>query len=224
MKYLYFLLFGLFILGLYQYKGHVLPTKIVVEEKIPSPDEMWEKQQQVAEKLPANVELPFLDTETIKKQQEVIKATPIDESVDFVTPNPVVKVDTIPTPDQLWEQQHQENRENDVPAIPSDYPVISQEQRNAEALADQNTDIKIDQKLFENDQLRYTQEADEYPPSEVLVEVIPFELRELEKSGGIVSNGDSGYAEPLIDPTTGISDKELMEEDGEPASEVELKP
>ena len=231
MKYLYFLLFGLLILGLYQYMSDIPPTKIVVEEKIPSPDELWEKQQ-AERKLTTGtaVGLPTLKSETIKpevnKQQEVIKARPLDSSEDSVaTTHPVVKVETtLLTPDQLWEQQHQNNSENDLPAIPSDFPVISEEQRKAEALADQNTDIEIDQELFENDQLRYTQKADVHPPSEVLVDVISFELRELEKLDGIVSN-DSEYTDSLIDPMTGISDKELMQkEDGEPPSEVELKP
>lgn len=232
MKYLYFLLFGILILGLYQYMNSVSPLKTVMEEKIPSPDELWEKQQAEGQSPTGTaVELPSLKSETINsetiklevtQQQEVTKARPLEGSEDSVTTQPVVK---LPTPNQLWEQQQQNSTENDLPAVPSDFPVISEEQRKAEdALTEQNTGVEIDQELFENDELRYTQKTDEYPPSEVLMGVDLFELGEFEKLDGIVSD-DSGYTESLIDPITGISDKELMQkEDGEPASEVELRP
>ncbi len=42
----------------------------------------------------------------------------------------------IPTPDELWEQQHQENRENDLPATIPDIPVISEEQHESEDLTE----------------------------------------------------------------------------------------
>jgi hypothetical protein len=219
MKYLYFLLFAILIWGIYQYVSHISPMQEIVEEKIPSPDELWKKQQAEG-KLPVGLESPLFNSEVIvpnlKTQEEMVQPKVLIDNKEIIAEKPMTVVDAIPTPDELWEQQYQDNGENEIPATVLEHPVISDEQRKAEAL--ENSIVKED---VTNDPLEYREETDEFPASDLLVDVIPFELRELEASSNINQNTDDEYSEPLIDPKTGISDQELMKQkDVEPAIEL----
>jgi hypothetical protein len=148
-------------------KDVISSKPITLLEDTPTPDELWAIQQEA--------------------KQDVVKTNSSSNlassnSKDNITSSPITPSEDIPTPDELWEQQHQIDRTNDLPATIPEILVISDEQRKAETLANsEKTSAGTGNDILDSENnLDYVVLADDLPPLEPLIELIPFELRELE--------------------------------------------
>ena len=197
----YLLLIGAYVFFMTDLFFETDQVEFVEQNRMPTPDELWEKQQQ--KKVNA-----VLETQVLEHEKTKLPVT--KQEIDLVSmPDKVLQ--DIPTPDELWEQQHQENRENDLPATIPDIPVISEEQRESEALAKlpgEQTDITTNKEALLELDISYQ----ELPASHNFLDAEPFELRESERKAiiGITTRTDDMYEEPLLGPSTGLSDDELM--------------
>ena len=205
MKSTYFLLIGLLalIVMMFFMKNNVDTGKLPIEKHISTSIQLPKeplifKKQVFHEKNPDKVGAPKPSKKIISTKQTVL-----------------------PSPDELWAQQHQNNREFDLPPTIPDMPVISVEQQEAEsAIHDDTTpEHHLDDPLT----LDHV-ETIEQPAIESSTVVVPFELQELENT--IINNKQQNSIEteePLIDPNTGLSDKELMQtNDSEATIESDL--
>lgn len=174
-----------------------------------------------------HIENVIVTSGSIQEKSQVLKKQVLYKESNNISKTPStskalvsIKQDVLLSPDELWVQQHQSNREFDLPPTIPDMPVISVEQLEVESNSN-SSEQKSD--LHDPLQLSYI-EAEKRPAIESLTEVIPFELQELENA--IVNNEQQNnieIEEPLLDPDTGLSDKELMQiEDSEAASESYL--
>lgn len=147
-------------------KDVISSKPIILSEDIPTPDELWT----IQEAKQGVVKTDSSNTLALSNLKDNMISSPTTLSKD------------IPTPDELWEQQSQTDRTNDLPATISEILVISDEQLRSEALASSNeTDIGTENNTLGSDNNSdYVVLADELPPIESLIDIIPFELRELE--------------------------------------------
>lgn len=94
-------------------------------------------------------------------------------------------------------------------------PAISDEQRNEELQSEQRyqSDSNYAQVVIDPfDTLEAVISDTELPPSEVYLDPEPFELKESERQAFLTEAGNKvkSYQEPLIDPSTGMPENELM--------------
>lgn len=228
MKTKYLLIIGLLVmLGANFINWNEKPAEIPVisqdssAKTLPTPDVLWEKQQQ---KIDESIGTHILEPEMVQR----ITVNEIDKDKQNVN---VTK--PLPTPDELWEKLHNSEDQANSDLLPGNtpvIPVISQEQMQAEAEAKMNAQngyIETGGALLPDDptNLGYVTEGDELPPSEDFLEVMSYEMIESEAASKILyaQSKESVFQEPLRDPQTGLSDQELMNYQSDvPAIESEL--
>lgn len=164
----------------------------LIKENILSPDEVWEEQQQKVKRVS-------------KKDNAVATVQQVN-----LPPKAITTTSKIPDPDKIWEQQHSNNREFDLPATIPTMEVVSVEQLESES--QYKTNLIEDKSIFDDDLVENGIANEELPAIEsTSMEVVPFELKQLEALEKERKTSNEEYQEPLLDPKTGLSDKELMQ-------------
>ncbi len=220
-KYLLFFSLSLIIVGFILKHRSEPFDKVEKQAKIPSPDELWKEQQTIKKQTFDTAEKIKSDITSRKKiiKENIINVNKLEERES--SPNSIPA--SIPSPDELWLLQQKENREFDLPATISDRPVITDEQKTVESTVKLETEENNDSKFLLDGPYEIIEE--ETLVVESSKEVVPFELRELEALSISDKNQNitEELTEPLINPDTGISDRESMQtEDIEPPIESEF--
>ena len=124
------------------------------------------------------------------------------------------------TPDELWEQQFKNAIFDELPAIPPDFPAVSEEMRKSEEAYFSSS---RPESPLEDDLIAGGFSFDELPASLGVTDVMPLELQESEELFRIrkIEGYDDFVSESLVDPLTGLSYQEMKDRGDElPATEA----